>query len=129
MSESNTNKAQRDKARFVTKDEARARWLKHIEGQQDVRRNFRTGFKAHDQSVGSLLRGSLTVIAARPGVGKTSLLQSLAYRQERAGCHAYYASFEMSVESMWSRLACIHYTDLTLRQINEGELGEKDATR
>src|SRR4030095_15587128 len=107
--------------RFVTQDEARIRWLKSLE-TRDHRRYFKSGFKAHEQSVGAFLRGSFNLFAARPGVGKTSFLFALAYRQVWACVKAYFCNLEMSVEQMWNRLACLHDESLTLRELNEGEV-------
>jgi replicative DNA helicase len=61
-------------------------------------------------------------VASRAGVGKTAYLFSLAYRQVKAGVRVFFCNLEMPVEQMWHRLACLHDPDLTLREINEGEL-------
>jgi replicative DNA helicase len=111
--------------RFITQKEARIRWLKSLE-ERDQRRYFKSGFKAHDHALGAFLRGSLNLIAARPGVGKTALLFTLAYRQVLAGMTAFFVNLEMSAEMMWNRLACLHDPDLTLRELNEGDFsGER----
>ena len=34
----------------------------------------------------------------------------------------FFCNLEMGVEQMWNRLACLHDSDLTLRELNEGEL-------
>jgi replicative DNA helicase len=68
-----------------------------------------------------MLRGALYLIAARAGIGKTALLFSLAYRQALAGMKVCFCNLEMSVEQMWNRLACLHDSDLTLHELNEGE--------
>jgi replicative DNA helicase len=107
--------------RFVSQDEARIRWLKSLEAR-DHHRYFKSGFKAHEQSIGAFLRGSFNLFAARPGVGKTAFLFALAYRQVLAGVKAYFCNLEMGVEQMWNRLACLHDESLTLRDLNEGEL-------
>jgi replicative DNA helicase len=106
--------------RFITQKEACVRWLKSLE-DRDQRRYFKSGFKAHDHALGAFLRGSLNLIAARPGVGKTALLFALAYRQVLAGITALFVNLEMSAEMMWNRLACLHDRDLTLRELNEGD--------
>jgi len=107
--------------KFINQDEARIRWLKSLE-TRDHRRYFKSGFKAHEQSVGAFLRGSFNLFAARPGVGKTAFLFALAYRQVLAGVKAYFCNLEMGVEQMWNRLACLHDESLTLRELNEGEI-------
>jgi replicative DNA helicase len=107
--------------KFIQPEEARIRWLKSLDGR-DTRRYFRSGFEKHDLTVGALLRGAFYLIAARAGVGKTALLFALAYRQIRADVKAFYCNLEMGVEQMWNRLACLHDPDLTLRELNEGEM-------
>src|SRR6266536_5016342 len=112
---------QTESPKFVTQDEARIRWLKSLEAR-DHRRYFKSGFKAHEQSIGAFLRGSCNLFAARPGVGKTAFLFALAYRQVLAGVKAYFCNLEMGVEQMWNRLACLHDESLALRDLNEGEV-------
>lgn len=110
-----------DRPRFITSAEARVRWEKSLE-QQDSRRYFKSGFKKHDQTVGTLLRGALYLVAARAGIGKTAYLFGLAYRQVRAAVRVHFCNLEMSVEQMWNRLACLHDPSLTLRELNEGDM-------
>jgi replicative DNA helicase len=105
---------------FIPQQESRVRWLKSLE-ERDLRRYFRTAFKAHDRTIGALLRGAFYLIAARAGVGKTAFLFALAYRQALSGVKVHFCNLEMPVEQMWNRLACLHDPDLTLRELNEGE--------
>jgi len=112
---------QKDSPKFVTQQQARIRWLRSLE-QRDGKRYFKSGFQKHDQTAGALLRGAFYLVAARAGIGKTAYLFSLAYRQVRAGVTVYFSNLEMSVEQMWNRLACIHESNLTLRDMNEGDL-------
>jgi replicative DNA helicase len=114
-------KSQTETPKFVKQPESRVRWLKSLE-QRDACRYFRSGFRKHDQTVGALLRGALYLVAARAGVGKTAYLFSLAYLQVRLGVQVFFCNLEMSVEQMWNRLACLHDADLTLRELNEGEM-------
>jgi replicative DNA helicase len=111
-----------DKAppKFIQPQESRVRWLKSLE-QRDAHRYFKTGIKKHDLLAGAFLRGALYLIAARAGIGKTALLFQLAYLQAVAGVKAFFCNLEMPVEQMWNRLACLHDSDLTLRELNEGE--------
>jgi len=109
---------QPESPKFITRDEARVRWLNSLE-ECDMRRYFKSGLKAHDHALGAFLRGSLNLISARPGVGKTALLLKLAYLQALSGVTAFFANLEMNVEQLWNRLACLHDADLTLRELNE----------
>ena len=106
---------------LVDQEEARIRWLKSLE-QQDRRRFFPSGFSVHDRVAGNFLRGSQYIVAARPGVGKSAYLVSIAYNLARAGTKTIYASLEIPIERIWNRLACLHDRALTLRELNEAEL-------
>jgi replicative DNA helicase len=116
------DKDQNQQPSFISAEQARIRWLKSLEAQQDRKRFFRSGFKTHDQSAGAFQRGGSYLVAARPGIGKTAFLLSLAYRQARMGVFSYFCNIEMSTEEMWTRLACIHDRTLTLRELLETEL-------
>jgi replicative DNA helicase len=64
-----------------------------------------TGFRDLDQITGGLQRSDLIVLAARPGVGKTSLAMSLAYNvaSQHQGTVAVF-SLEMGREQLVQRL-------------------------
>ena len=108
--------------KFIAPEQARVEWLKSLENQRDYNRFFRSGFVAHDQEAGSFQRGGMYLVAARPGVGKTSFLLALAYSQAKCGVKTFFVNMEMTVPQMWHRLACLHHPDLTLRELLESEL-------
>lgn len=68
----------------------------------------RIGLKAFDEALGGLFDSDLTIIAARPGMGKTSLAMQAAV--EIAATHGPVAVFslEMSKEQLSMRTACSH---------------------
>jgi replicative DNA helicase len=107
--------------RFTTPEEARTEWVKSFENR-DVNRFFRSGFAEHDQTAGAFLRGGLYLPVARTGVGKTSWMLSVAYRQAKNGTKVFFGNFEMNIPQMWTRLACLHDKTLTLKELNEGDL-------
>ena len=109
---------QTEQFKIITQEEARIRWLKSLE-HRDGKKYFSSGFKQHDQVAGRLLRGSQYIVAARPGVGKTAFLVSLARNLALAGTEVIYASLEIPVTRIWNRLACLRNSDLTLRELNE----------
>jgi replicative DNA helicase len=109
---------EQEPAKIVTQEQARIRWLKSLE-QRDGKKYFSSGFKSHDQVAGRLLRGSQYIVAARPGVGKSAFLVSLAFNLARAGIEVVYASLELPITRLWNRLACLRDKSLTLRQLNE----------
>jgi replicative DNA helicase len=110
------------KNQFITQQEAKARFLKWLDSRQSLTAYFRSGFKTHDQEAGAFQRGGFYVYAARPGVGKTAMLFSLAYRQALSEVSTYFVNLEMSAEQMWLRLACLHRKDLNLWHLLNSEL-------
>ncbi|MFD0763004.1 replicative DNA helicase [Lutibacter aestuarii] len=67
-----------------------------------------TGFKTLDKFTGGWQAGDLVIIAARPGMGKTSLilknLSEIAFNNEAVGMF----SLEMSIEQLTARLVAIN---------------------
>ena len=57
-----------------------------------------TGFPKLDKCLGGLFPGELTVLAARPGVGKTSLALEIALSAARAGSDVAFFSLEWSAK-------------------------------
>lgn len=110
------------KNQFVTQQQAKTRFLKWLDSRQNLNAYFRSGFKTHDQEAGAFQRGGFYVYAARPGVGKTAMLFSLAYRQALSGVSTYFVNLEMNAEQMWLRLACLHRKDLNLWHLLNSEL-------
>ena len=113
---------ERKKNQFITQQESKARFLKWLNGRENLDSYFRSGFKTHDQQAGAFQRGSFYVFAARPGVGKTATLISLAYRQAITGVSTYFANLEMNTEQLWLRLACLHRKDLRLWHLLNNEI-------
>jgi replicative DNA helicase len=107
---------------FIDQQEAKARFLKWLNGRENLDSYFRSGFKTHDQRAGAFQRGALYVVASRPGIGKTATLLSLAYHQAIAGVSTYFSNLEMPTEQLWLRLACIHRKDLKLWNLLNNEL-------
>jgi replicative DNA helicase len=59
-----------------------------------------------DDEIGGLFPGELTILAARPGVGKTSFALQVAYYAAAAGRRVLFASLEMSRVELTTRMAC-----------------------
>ncbi|MDP2601316.1 MAG: DnaB-like helicase C-terminal domain-containing protein [Deltaproteobacteria bacterium] len=77
---------------------------------------FLTGFPSHDQALGRLRRGSLTLVGARPSMGKTSFMLCAALAQMKAGITVYFFSLEMPRGDMIGRLVSIE-TGISLLDI------------
>ena len=63
-----------------------------------------TGYSDIDHYMTGWRRGELTLIAARPGIGKTSLLLALALKSAKAGYGTLFCSGEMSTEQLVKRM-------------------------
>lgn len=72
-------------------------------GEQPTR--WLTGFEALDATLGGLHPGTLNILAARPGVGKTSLAANVVFNASglaRTPCLMF--SLEMRPQEIWQRL-------------------------
>ncbi len=65
-----------------------------------------TGFEMLDKVLLGMRPGSLNVVGARPGVGKTSFALSLALNAAKAGVTVLFFSLEMSGTEIATRLIC-----------------------
>jgi len=86
-----------------------------------------TGFDDLDKLLGGLQRSDLIVVAARPGVGKTSLLLSMALNAARRGNSARVAIFslEMSGEQLVQRFVSAE-TGINSQKLRTGELDDRE---
>lgn len=69
-----------------------------------IRPQIQTGFRELDALTGGLYRKELTVVSARPSMGKSAVALYMALEAARQGKHAVYFSVEMSEEDMALRL-------------------------
>lgn len=65
-----------------------------------------TGLAEFDERIGGLFRGELCILAARPGIGKTSLACQIAHRAAKRGKRVYFVSLEMSAVELVTRVIC-----------------------
>ncbi len=88
----------------------------------DVPEGLKTGLKPFDELHGALQASRLYVLAARPGMGKTSLALQVALKAAESG-PVYVASLEMSAEDLIERaVALLARLDATL--LREGTMGD-----
>jgi len=89
---------------------------------------FPTGFPSHDNALGRLRRGELTLIGARPSMGKTAKMLCSALKQLEAGIRVYFFSLEMPVTDMIARLVSIktgiRLLDIVQRRISNAQARE-----
>lgn len=82
-------------------DDHRARLLKRSETPKP---EMSTGLTIIDKHTWGLRRGEIFTIAARPGIGKTSIAINIAARLAREGKRILFFTSEMSVDSTYDRL-------------------------
>ena len=101
-------------------DTAISEMLVSIEaGEMD--RGIRTGFVALDEHLLGLYPTEVTVLAARPAVGKTALGLQLALNVARAGGSVLFFSLEMTRQQIAGRLSA-NLTRIDSRGFRTGEL-------
>jgi replicative DNA helicase len=84
-----------------------------------------TGFPNFDHLVGGLFSGELVILAARPGVGKTSLACQIAIHAAQNGRGVYFASLEMDAAELAMRLIC-EATDIDSRVVRRGDVRDEE---
>src|SRR3989344_8939534 len=100
--------------------------LDELHKQSEGLRGVPTGFKELDDSLAGMQRSNLLVLAARPGVGKTSLSTNIA-QNIAVGYNRPVGIFslEMSREELVDRLL-IAQADIDAWRLKTGKLSEED---
>ncbi len=97
-----------------------------LQSDPDSFKGIPTGFKRLDRMTHGLQPGALIVLAARPGMGKTSLAMNLV---EHAALHAGKVcavfSLEMPRNEIIQRLIC-SYANVSMQKALSGELSAKE---
>lgn len=65
-----------------------------------------TGIDDVDALLGGLFVGELTILAGRPGIGKTSIVTAIAQNVATKGAKVLFFSLEMDKIQLWARMAC-----------------------
>ena len=79
-----------------------------------------TGFKDVDNLFHGLRGGDLVILAARPGVGKTSFALNIAVNAAMRGTSVAFFSLEMSASQLVQRILCAE-ARVDLQKIRSGE--------
>jgi replicative DNA helicase len=90
-----------------------------------------TGYADLDKKIAGLHRGDLMIVAARPGVGKSTKARCVAVnvaRDEAAGGAVAIFSLEMPKEQIGAALICAE-GDVDLARLRQGQLTEDDWKR
>ena len=84
-----------------------------------------TGFTDVDKLFWGLRGGDLLILAARPGVGKTSFALNLATNAAKSGAAVALFSLEMGANQLVQRILCAE-ARVNLGQLRQGKLSEGD---
>ncbi len=87
-----------------------------------------TGYKKLNETTTGLCNGDLIILAARPGMGKTSLALNIASKNLSAGKGVVIYSLEMPVEQLINRILSIR-TSISLLKIKTGQLDDDEWKR
>ncbi len=97
-----------------------------IQADPNAYRGLETGFTRLDQITHGLQKGSLVIIAARPGMGKTSLAMNIVeYACLVKGKTAAVFSLEMPRTEIVQRLLCAH-ADASMEKALSGKLVQRE---
>jgi replicative DNA helicase len=103
--------------------------LDELHKQAEGLRGVPTGFRDIDDALAGLQRSNLIILAARPGVGKTSLAlniaQNVSVKYKRP---VGFFSLEMSREELVDRLL-VAQADIDAWRLKTGKLSEEDFTK
>ncbi len=92
-------------------------------GNDSIR--YLTGFPKFDDTVGGLLPGTVLVLAARSGQGKTDFAISLMMRFATAGLKLLYYSMEMNFKQLMTRISA-QMTGINNTRIRDHELSNAE---
>src|SRR5260221_376901 len=86
------------------------------------------GLTVIDRHTWGLRRGEIFTIAARPGIGKTSIAESIAVRIASSGKRILYFTSEMSIDSTYDRLLQV-LSGLSGDKFTTGRFAPEDGVR
>jgi replicative DNA helicase len=100
--------------------------LEELQRNKGSMRGVPTGFRALDDKLAGLQKSALIILAARPGVGKTTFALNIALHAAfKAGATVGFFSLEMSKEELVDRLLVGH-ADIDAWRLKTGRLTDED---
>jgi len=87
-----------------------------------------SGFAKLDKLIGYLQNGTLTLLAARPGVGKTTFVAQVARQIAISGYNVALFSLEMSKERLWERMVS-SMVEIPVIEIRRRSISKDDMVR
>jgi replicative DNA helicase len=106
-----------DKKSDYSAQELMAKTIERIDSASEGGQlGLKTGWRSIDQKLGGWHQGDLTIVAGRPGMGKSALGMNAAVNAAKLGAKVGFISVEMDAVSLGMRLAasaaCISVSDL-----------------
>lgn len=103
--------------------------LDELHNAADGLRGISTGFRDLDNTLAGLQKSNLIILAARPGMGKSTLALNMAQHMAlKAKKSVGYFSLEMSVEELVDRLL-VAEADIDAWKLKTGKLSEAEFTK
>ncbi|MCL1797202.1 MAG: replicative DNA helicase [Eggerthellaceae bacterium] len=99
--------------------------LKELSERKSHMAGVATGFADIDNLFHGLRGGDLIILAARPGVGKTSFAMNLAVNAAKANTTVAFLSLEMSSSQLVQRVLCSE-ARVNLSKVRSGHIGKND---
>lgn len=91
----------------------------------DASRGTMSGLVSLDTTCGAMMPGELTILAARPGVGKTALAMQIAKHAAEKSRHVLVASLEMASLELAMRVVC-GIGKVNSRRFRTGKISQGD---
>lgn len=114
------------KLRDVLREEMKT-WIDENSGGKS--KGVATGFHRVDKTVGNLQAGDLAIVAARPGMGKTSFVTSIVKNiAESPNEGGLIFSLEMPAEQLAGRMLCTE-AGFSMKKIRMGRMSSEDITK
>jgi len=86
---------------------------------------LKTGFEDYDSEFGGIIKGELTVVGGRPGMGKTAFFVNLCSNIAKEGKPVAYISMELSNFQLSNRFIS-HLSKVANPSITKGKLSEQE---
>lgn len=99
--------------------------LTKLAEQKDKIAGVSSGFRDVDALFHGFRGGDLVILAARPGVGKTSFALNLAVNSAKTGATVAFLSLEMSAAQLVQRILCSE-AKVNLAKLRAGQIQESD---
>lgn len=87
-----------------------------------------TGLRDLDALMGGIEADTLTIVAARPGMGKSALMDNIALNMAQSGIPIFYATSERSRKQVVRRMASV-VTGINSMKLKTGQLSPQEIAR